>query len=151
MYEFEGGLSGGTISSILSTFDFVPLRLLQSSSEPYALSPIVGTKPKNDGISLLHRLPLPHGVQFTGSFFPMAMTNIAVVQRTFGLLEMYSTQRRFSFLAFYVTTALRFFFFQFQNQRKTTKKVTFTMGLTLITKSSLWLETHLLPFFIPLV
>jgi hypothetical protein len=62
--------------------------------EPYSLSPVVGKQP-NKGFEFLSKLSIPRqfrGQAYHGCFSTMGSINTAVVQRTFGLFEVYHAE-----------------------------------------------------------
>lgn len=91
VYERHGGSSGGTAATAISTLGSVDRQVLQRSMEPYALSPIIGKQEKAP-FEFVSKLSLPRvfgGETYHGSVMFTASNNIAVVQRTFGLFEIY--------------------------------------------------------------
>jgi short subunit dehydrogenase-like uncharacterized protein len=86
VHSVWGGVSGGTIATAFSTFS-VPPNLLRLSIIPFASSPIVGPKP-HPKPRLLYKLTVPGLKSYTGAFSPMSTPNTAVVQRSYGLLEL---------------------------------------------------------------
>ncbi|KDR76288.1 hypothetical protein GALMADRAFT_473621 [Galerina marginata CBS 339.88] len=85
-FRFRGGVSGGTISSMMTLLEKVPPNALRESREPYILSPFVGQR--RPLLRFLYNLPIPGTKPLKGAIFLMAAGNKAVIQRTFGLLEM---------------------------------------------------------------
>lgn len=94
VHSVSGGVSGGTINTILTTLDSVPREIIEESSEPFSLSPIVSAAKQEGpthGFKFRYKLTLPGlNENYIGSFFPMSLTNRSIVQRTFGLLELYA-------------------------------------------------------------
>jgi hypothetical protein len=94
IHSGSGGISGGTINTILTGLDSVPREIIEESSKPFSLSPIVSaTKQEGPthGFKFLYKLTLPGlNEKYIGSFFPMSLTNRSIVERTFGLLELYA-------------------------------------------------------------
>ncbi|KIM40396.1 hypothetical protein M413DRAFT_446577 [Hebeloma cylindrosporum] len=84
-FSFYGGISGGTIASAMTAIERVPRRVVKQSRLPYVLSPYVGLAPR---FRLLYSLPVPGSKTIKGGIFVMGAGNRALVQRTFGLLEM---------------------------------------------------------------
>jgi len=94
VYERHGGSSGGTAGTAISTLGSVDREVLRRSMEPYSLSPIIGKQQKAP-IELVSKLSLPRmfgGEAYRGSIMFAASNNIAVVQRTFGLFEVYHAE-----------------------------------------------------------
>jgi len=86
-HNFQGGISGGTIASFITLLDDVPQENREESVIPYITSPFVGLRFPSD--KMLYELAVPGAKKLKGAFFVMAPSNRAVVQRTFGLLEMH--------------------------------------------------------------
>lgn len=92
LYTVRGGLSGGTIASILNAFDQYPLRTLLASMAPYALSPVQPAHtatPKPNGIKgrllgLWHLPELGPGYMAQSIQCPI---DRAIVHRSWGLLS----------------------------------------------------------------
>ncbi|KDQ31637.1 hypothetical protein PLEOSDRAFT_1061778 [Pleurotus ostreatus PC15] len=87
-YNLRGGVSGGTISTGLTMLENVPQEKMKESFKPYGLSPVKG--PRIAPRRLVYTMP--HIPRLVGAFFFMAPANRALVQRTWGLLEMVSLQ-----------------------------------------------------------
>ncbi|KAF9562971.1 hypothetical protein CPC08DRAFT_662407 [Agrocybe pediades] len=85
-HSFEGGISGGTIASFMTLLEQTPKSNRRESALPYVLSPFVGLR--SPPLRLLYNLAVPGAKKLQGALFVMAPPNRAVVQRTFGLLEM---------------------------------------------------------------
>jgi len=68
----------------MTAIEKVPLQVARQSRSPYILSPYVGLHP---GLHLLYSLPVPSSKTIKGAIFVMGAGNRALVQRTFGLLE----------------------------------------------------------------
>jgi len=108
VYDFKGGYSGGTAATTISTFGNVDHEVLHRTMEPYTLSPIVGNQPSM-GFEFVSKLSIPKqfgGQTYHGYFSTMASINTAVVQRTFGLLEMIHTEHHGSFFVHSVCSCL---------------------------------------------
>lgn len=90
-YRFRGGVSGGTMATVLSTLEEMPFARLKAASLPFAISPLKGVpQPKT---ALVYTLPDVPGQKRTyGYHLPLAGHNIATVQRTWGLLQQYSSK-----------------------------------------------------------
>ena len=80
--EFKGGLSGGSIATILALLETVPVKDIVDSYKPFALSPIGARRMSADQGSVLY------DERLGGWIGPWLMgdTNVAVVCRTYGLL-----------------------------------------------------------------
>jgi len=87
VHSVSGSISGGTISTALSTIS-IPSNVLELSTIPFASSPIVGPQP-HPKPKLIYNLTVPGLKSFTGAFSPMSTPNIAVVQRSYGLFELH--------------------------------------------------------------
>ncbi|KAF7983029.1 hypothetical protein HWV62_24676 [Athelia sp. TMB] len=81
--KIKGGISGGTLSTIISSMEEVPKDKLRRAARGYALSPVKGLS--YPPIKLLYSLPIKNIV---GSFFGMAPGNKQIVQRSWGLQEL---------------------------------------------------------------
>ena len=68
----------------MTAIEKVPLQIARQSRSPYILSPYVGLHPS---LRLLYSLPVPGSKTINGAIFVMGAGNRALVQRTFGLLE----------------------------------------------------------------
>ncbi|GLB37942.1 putative saccharopine dehydrogenase NADP binding domain [Lyophyllum shimeji] len=85
-HKVRGGISGGTLNTIMTVLEEVPRHKLRDSSADYALSPVGGRgMPK---FRFLYNLSIPGEPSVPGAFFGMQPTNRKLVQRTYGLLEM---------------------------------------------------------------
>ncbi|EMD32976.1 hypothetical protein CERSUDRAFT_77029 [Gelatoporia subvermispora B] len=81
-YSLRGGVSGGTLSTMLTMLDEVPRHIVQESNRPYTLSPAIrGARVPR--MQLAYAVPFARGA--FGTFFPMAQPNQSIVQRTWGL------------------------------------------------------------------
>ena len=88
MFRMRGGVSGGTIATAFAMFEDTPREKRLAGLKPYAISPIKGAR--GSGGSLVYSLPkVPGKSTVYGSKFPLAPHNIATVQRTWGLLQLY--------------------------------------------------------------
>jgi len=86
-FRFYGGLSGGSIASVMTSIEKVPFQVSKQSRRPYSLSPYVGLIPR---FRFLYSLPVPGSKTIKGGIFVMGAGNRSLVQRTFGLLEIQS-------------------------------------------------------------
>ncbi|TDL16448.1 hypothetical protein BD410DRAFT_795386 [Rickenella mellea] len=88
-FRLVGGISGGTLESMMCALEEVPSAALRSAREAYSISPVQGP-PVRSPIRLLYTLPylLP---KTYGSILPLAPHDVATVQRTWGLLERFSS------------------------------------------------------------
>lgn len=90
-YQLRGGISGGSLGTSLSAFKEVPLAKLRSASVPFAISPLKGAP--QPGLSFVYTVPkVPGQKKKYGSQLILSPHNIAVVQRTWGLLQQYSSK-----------------------------------------------------------
>lgn len=87
VHSVSGNISGGTIATALSTIS-IPSNLLELSHIPFASSPIVGAQP-HPNPKFIYNLTVPGLKSFTGAFSPTSTPNLAVVQRSYGLLELH--------------------------------------------------------------
>lgn len=87
----SGGISGGTVASMMTALEVTPKHLIRQSKLPYAISPIVGIRP---AFRLLYDLPIPGAKTLRGAIFFMAPSNRAVVQRSFGLLALQAIESK---------------------------------------------------------
>ncbi|KAF5363351.1 hypothetical protein D9756_000263 [Leucocoprinus leucothites] len=85
-HKFKGGVSGGTISSIMTMLEDIPRKDLKESTSDYSISPVAGRRPPRP--QLYYKQPVPGASPLTGAYFLMGSCNKALVQRTFGLLEL---------------------------------------------------------------
>ena len=100
-HTLSGAISGGTAASALNMFESVPHEIFKASSRLYSLSPVIGCRPTGPkrSFKLLYRVQVPklvdrREVRYQGAFFPMASSNRAIVERTFGLFEQYSSDSK---------------------------------------------------------
>ncbi|KAG0703333.1 Saccharopine dehydrogenase-domain-containing protein [Suillus ampliporus] len=77
-------ISGGTFSTILTALEDVPRHKLVASRQNFALSPVKGTHSPQPRI--LYTLPYSNPPVY-GAWYFMAITNLQVVQRSWGLFE----------------------------------------------------------------
>jgi len=85
-WELRGtGISGGTFSSILAYLEDIPKHKLDAIRQDFALSPILGVKgPRH---KMFYSLPFEKpAVQ--GALYLMAVVNLQVVHRSWGLFEL---------------------------------------------------------------
>ena len=85
MYRIKGGVSGGTASTAISSFEEVPRARLRAARASYSLSPVKGIK--LPGSRLVYSLPYVTPTKY-GFPFPLAPHNVATVQRTWGLYQL---------------------------------------------------------------
>ncbi|KZT27107.1 hypothetical protein NEOLEDRAFT_1155173 [Neolentinus lepideus HHB14362 ss-1] len=85
-FVLQGGLSGGTLSSLLTALEEVPKEDLQRALEDYSLSTAI-QGPPNYPSQLIYKLPLCDPPIY-GSLFVMQPSNKAIVQRTWGLHQL---------------------------------------------------------------
>ncbi|KAJ7496625.1 Saccharopine dehydrogenase-domain-containing protein [Mycena latifolia] len=90
-YTLKGGFSGGTISTGIVAIEEIPANERRIARVEYSLSPAQGTpSPPN---RLIYRLFLPDTRKtLVGAFFFMKEPNRAIVQRSWGLLEVESAK-----------------------------------------------------------
>jgi len=84
-YSLKGGTSGGTMATVIASLEEIPKRRLIESARAYALSPITG--PRVGRRKLVNVLPYFSPKRY-GIDFPLAPHNRAIVQRTWGLLQL---------------------------------------------------------------
>ncbi|KAJ7750095.1 Saccharopine dehydrogenase-domain-containing protein [Mycena maculata] len=90
-YVFEGGISGGTISSIITDIEEIPAKVQRTARADYSLSPVVGAPSPEP--RLIYRLFLPDTCKtLVGAFFFPSLGNRAIVQRSWGLFEAAAAQ-----------------------------------------------------------
>jgi short subunit dehydrogenase-like uncharacterized protein len=89
-FSFRGGISGGTIDSVMTAIEKVPRDVLREARPPYAISPIVGAPLSPPPWRFLYNLSIPGRKPLVGAFFIMGPGNTAVVQRSYGLLELHA-------------------------------------------------------------
>lgn len=87
-FEFRGGISGGTISTIMTAFETVPDNVRLDARRPYTTSPFIGAPPPP--FRFLYNLPIPGIKPLIGAFFIMGPGNTALVQRSYGLFELHA-------------------------------------------------------------
>ena len=92
-FSFRGGVSGGSIASFMATIEAVPDNVWRDSNRPYVTSPFIGAPPS--AFRFLHTLPIFGMKPLIGAFFIMEPGNAAVVQRSYGLLELYAKTGKF--------------------------------------------------------
>ncbi|KAF9462382.1 Saccharopine dehydrogenase-domain-containing protein [Collybia nuda] len=85
-FKVRGGISGGTLGTMMSSIEEVPKEKLRVASMEYALSPVKGLN--RTPFNFSYSLDVPGAKTLVGAFFFMKPTNKALVQRTFGLLEL---------------------------------------------------------------
>jgi len=78
-------ISGGTFSTILTALEEVPKRKLLAARQNFALSPVEGTQSPRP--RLLYTLPYSDR-PVHGAWYFMAIANLQVVQRSWGLFEL---------------------------------------------------------------
>jgi hypothetical protein len=87
-FSLRGGISGGTISTIITAFEAVPDDVRLDAHRPYATSPFIGAPPPS--FRFLYNLPIPGIKPLIGAFFIMGPGNTALVQRSYGLYELHA-------------------------------------------------------------
>ena len=87
-FRFRGGISGGTIASFMAAIEAVPDHVRRDSGRPYGTSPFIGAPPFP--FRFLYTLPIIGMKPLIGAFFIMGPGNTAVVQRSYGLLELHA-------------------------------------------------------------
>lgn len=87
----KGGFSGGTAASMMSMLESTPKEVVRAALIPYSLSPVEGAE--QPGPKFVYELMVPGVRHIVGCFWFMRSTNVWVVQRTFGLLEMLTKSR----------------------------------------------------------
>ena len=92
-FSFRGGISGGTIASFMATIEAVPDHVRRDSGRPYVTSPFIGVPPSP--FRFLYTLSTIGMKPLIGAFFIMGPGNTAVVQRSYGLLELYAKTGKF--------------------------------------------------------
>ncbi|KAH8110427.1 Saccharopine dehydrogenase-domain-containing protein [Phellopilus nigrolimitatus] len=90
MFSVRGGVSGGTLATVFGIADAYPRGALRALQAPYVLSPVQGVVPAS---GLVFSLPRVRPARY-GHVFPFAPHNCAIVQRTWGLLQLAARQRR---------------------------------------------------------
>lgn len=102
-HQVKGGISGGTVSSAMTMFESIPRKDLKDAGRDYAISPstftqlhlslciynwtlVAGRRPPRT--PLYYKVPIPGARPLIGAYFFMEPANKALVQRTFGLLEL---------------------------------------------------------------
>ncbi|KAF8661486.1 hypothetical protein AX16_001323 [Volvariella volvacea WC 439] len=91
-HDFSGGISGGTISSALTVMSELPPKKAAEASMPYALSPVKGWSSSKR--RLIYKLFAPGSQPLIGAYFFMRPVNKAIIERTFGLLQLADIERR---------------------------------------------------------
>ena len=82
-----GGIPGGTLASLLATFESSERKNATSTNYADHLSPVPATKPK---WKLTYRFPAVARLRDYGAFSLFTPVNMAMVQRTRGLLTLFS-------------------------------------------------------------
>ncbi|RDB25074.1 hypothetical protein Hypma_007419 [Hypsizygus marmoreus] len=85
-YHYHGGISGGTLSTLMTMLEEVPESKMTDSKQDFSLSPVEGGL--LPAFRFLYNLAIPGDKPILGGFFVMQPTNRKLVQRTFGLLEL---------------------------------------------------------------
>ncbi|KZS88180.1 hypothetical protein SISNIDRAFT_460044 [Sistotremastrum niveocremeum HHB9708] len=85
IFRLQGGMSGGTISTILTALEAVPRKVLAAAAADYALSPVQG-KP-TPFFQFVYTAPVLRPTQY-GAYWLMSGANKAVVQRTWGIKQL---------------------------------------------------------------
>lgn len=86
--ELKAYVSRGTVSSAIGMLKDLPRDLILQSLQPFCLSPISGSR--NSSIKLLYSLR-PQ-LDIVGSFFLLSYNNTAMVNRTWGLLQLHPSE-----------------------------------------------------------
>ncbi|KAG9312290.1 Saccharopine dehydrogenase-domain-containing protein [Chiua virens] len=85
-WELHGtGISGGTFSSMLAHLEEIPKNKLEAAREDFALSPVQGVRSPQP--RAFYSLPISNP-PIQGALYPMAIVNLQVVQRSWGLFEL---------------------------------------------------------------
>lgn len=86
--RLRGGISGGMINSILTVLEGIAKKGLKDLISDYSISPVVGHP--SPRLRLYYKLLVPGTIpsKLKGAYFFMSPVNKAMVQRTFGLLEL---------------------------------------------------------------
>ena len=84
----SGGVSGGSINTLITTIEDVPMDKLVASSADYALSPITGLPSARKIPQLFYTLPLSGNPPVVGCYWIMEGINKAIIQRSWGLNQM---------------------------------------------------------------
>jgi short subunit dehydrogenase-like uncharacterized protein len=85
-WELHGtGISGGTFSSMLAHLEEIPKHKLDAARRDFALSPIQGVKSPQPRV--FYSLPISKP-PVQGALYLMAIVNLQVVQRSWGLFEL---------------------------------------------------------------
>ncbi|KZT05450.1 NAD(P)-binding protein [Laetiporus sulphureus 93-53] len=92
VYRVAGGVSGGTLSTISSTFD-IPSPIISEALADYSLSTGIQGVP-SARTSLYYPVPYASPPEY-GMVYPMAQPNIAIVQRTWGLHQLATMKLKF--------------------------------------------------------
>ncbi|KAG8220493.1 Saccharopine dehydrogenase-domain-containing protein [Butyriboletus roseoflavus] len=79
------GISGGTFASILAYLEEVPQRKFEAARRDFALSPVQGVK--SPQARAFYTLPVSNP-PIQGALYLMAMVNLQIVQRSWGLFEL---------------------------------------------------------------
>ncbi|RPD57921.1 hypothetical protein L226DRAFT_538874 [Lentinus tigrinus ALCF2SS1-7] len=79
-YSLKGGISGGTLATMMSDIENVPKFRLIEAQKDYAISQARG-HPSPPSVAAVR---IPFSSQY-GAFWPMAIPNRSVVQRTYGI------------------------------------------------------------------
>ncbi|TFK88041.1 hypothetical protein K466DRAFT_88124 [Polyporus arcularius HHB13444] len=79
-YSMKGGISGGTLATLMTEAEIVPKYKLLEAQKDYAVSQARG-RPSPPPAAAVR---MPFSSQY-GAYFPMAIPNRSVVQRTFGI------------------------------------------------------------------
>ncbi|KIY65015.1 hypothetical protein CYLTODRAFT_492651 [Cylindrobasidium torrendii FP15055 ss-10] len=89
-FGYAGAASGGSLQTALSSFESVPPAVIQAANASYALSPVAGAP--DAPFPLINSVNVPGTSQtFVGGRFIMSGVNRAIVQRSYGLLELQHT------------------------------------------------------------
>ncbi|KAJ2918003.1 hypothetical protein MD484_g2368, partial [Candolleomyces efflorescens] len=83
--KHKGGISGGTLASLITGLEDCPPEARREGRKPYSISPFIGRK--QPGPRFIYELVIPGAKSIIGGFWVMRNTNVWLVQRTFGLFE----------------------------------------------------------------
>ncbi|KAF5365928.1 hypothetical protein D9758_006689 [Tetrapyrgos nigripes] len=85
-WHFDGLVSYGSFSTMMTALELVPKSMMNESRRPYYLSPVSGRLPP--GPRLLYKLSIPNTLDtHIGGIFVMKNANQAIVERSWGIFE----------------------------------------------------------------
>ncbi|KAI0752784.1 Saccharopine dehydrogenase-domain-containing protein [Daedaleopsis nitida] len=90
-YGVEGGVSGGTIATLMSDIETVPRHTYTAGQRDYALSLVRGHPSPRPALAA--HMPFSSPAQYGGYWFE-GSTNRGIVQRTFGITHLLATNAR---------------------------------------------------------